>query len=72
MNINIFKKILESMNIDPETYNNYVDFSVKRPGQDVRYSINDRKLRMLGWNNQKHFDTELPDIVDYHGERFVW
>jgi len=71
-NINIFKKILSCMNFDPNLYQNYADFSVKRPGQDVRYSINDDKLRNLGWSNQKNFDQELPAIIEYHSQRFVW
>ena len=71
-NLNIFKKMLSCMNIDSTNYNNYVDFSVKRPGQDVRYSIDDSKLRLVGWSNTKQFDEELPNIVNYHRQRFVW
>ena len=71
-NLNIFKKMLSCMNIDPADYNTYVDFSVKRPGQDVRYSIDDSKLRSMGWTNTKLFDNELASIVSYHRQRFVW
>ena len=72
INICIFEKILACMGINTTNYTAYVDFSVKRPGQDVRYSINDNKLRKLGWRNQKMFDSELPAIVEYHSKRFVW
>jgi dTDP-glucose 4,6-dehydratase len=71
-NLSIFKKILACLNIDPSNYNQYVDFSVKRPGQDVRYSIKDTKLRSLGWSNKRTFDIELENIVAYHKHKFVW
>ena len=71
-NINIFKKILEVSGRDSVNCTQYADFGVTRPGQDVRYSINDSKLRSIGWSNKKQFDEELPAIVSYNMERFVW
>jgi dTDP-glucose 4,6-dehydratase len=71
-NINVFKKILSVSGRDSNNYKQYADFGVTRPGQDVRYSIDDSKLRSIGWNNKKLFDNELPDIVSYNMERFVW
>jgi dTDP-glucose 4,6-dehydratase len=44
----------------------------KRLGQDVRYAINDDKLWKLGWYPRKQFDEELPAIVDYYKEKFIW
>jgi len=46
------------------------DFS--RVGQDVRYSLNDNKLRSLGWIPRKNFEEELPQIVAYYKNKFVW
>ena len=71
-NLNIFKKMLNFLDIDPNTYDRYVDFSVQRPGQDVRYSIDDVKIRSMGWKNNRIFDLELPSIVEHHSKRFVW
>ena len=71
-NINVFKKMLACLDLNLNNYHQYVDFSVKRPGQDVRYSIDDGKIRSMGWNNNRLFDQELPAIVDYHSKRFVW
>lgn len=71
-NLNVFKKILQCFGYNPESYNDYADFSVKRPGQDVRYSIDDGKIRALGWNNQRCFDDELANIVEHHKNRFIW
>jgi dTDP-glucose 4,6-dehydratase len=71
-NLNIFKKILRAAKIDPDRFEDYVDFSVKRPGQDVRYCIDDGKLRYLGWTNQQIFDLELKKIVKNHMKDFIW
>ena len=71
-NLNVFKKILTNLNIDPADYKSYVDFEVQRLGQDVRYSINDNKLKNLGWNNKKEFDNELFNIVNYYNQKFIW
>lgn len=49
-----------------------LDLSITRPGQDVRYSINDNKLRSLGWKPQANFEEELVKIVDYYRQTFVW
>ena len=50
----------------------YADLDYKRPGQDVRYSLNDEKLRKIGWSAEKLFDKELPEIVDYYRKNFKW
>lgn len=51
---------------------NNVDFSYNRPGMDVRYALNDDKLRALGWEPKADFDEELPKIVEYYKDRFIW
>ena len=35
------------------TWNDHVDFAYSREGQDVRYALNDDKLRALGWKPTK-------------------
>ena len=52
--------------------NNYLDLSVKRPGQDVRYAIDDSKLQDLGWQPVANFDYELKSIVKYYTKNFIW
>jgi dTDP-glucose 4,6-dehydratase len=44
----------------------------QRVGQDVRYAINDSKLKSLGWLPQADFDKELEIVVKYYIENFVW
>jgi dTDP-D-glucose 4,6-dehydratase len=50
----------------------YVDFSCSRIGQDVRYALDDSKLRTLGWKPKKKFYEELKFIVDYYKNKFIW
>ena len=51
---------------------NYVDLSYSRVGQDVRYALNDDKIKSLGWKSKRLFDYEIPEIVEYYKENFIW
>jgi dTDP-D-glucose 4,6-dehydratase len=60
---------------DPEDRlftNWYLDLSYSRVGQDVRYALDDSKLRSLGWEPQAEFDKELKGIVEYYKNKFIW
>lgn len=50
----------------------YIDFSVHRPGQDVRYALDDSKLRALGWEPKSVFSEEISRIVNYYKDKFIW
>lgn len=50
----------------------FVDFSLNRPGQDVRYALDDSKIKRLGWTPKKLFNEEIIGIVDYYKNKFVW
>jgi dTDP-glucose 4,6-dehydratase len=63
-------KIYYNQNHDHD-WENFVAFST-RPGQDIRYSINDNKLKALGWQAQADFDHELEKIVSYYKKHFIW
>lgn len=65
----IISTMLNTTEIDIEKY---VDVSYSRIGQDVRYALNDDKLRKLGWTPTKNFDEELVNIVDYYKGKFIW
>jgi dTDP-glucose 4,6-dehydratase len=43
-----------------------------RQGQDVRYAIDDSKLKKLGWMPVAKFDQELEQIVNHYRNNFVW
>jgi len=55
-----------------DDYSKYLNLDITRPGQDVRYSINDEKLRSLGWRPNAIFEVELAKIVQYYSQTFVW
>ena len=51
---------------------NFIDLSYSRQGQDVRYSLDDTKLKALGWKPKRIFDEELEKITDFYLENFIW
>ena len=53
-------------------HGSYMDFSYIREGQDVRYALDDTKLRRLGWKSKRKFDKEINKIVKYYKENFRW
>lgn len=50
----------------------YLDFTYSRAGQDVRYALDDSKLRALGWKPEANFDEELVGIVTHYKKKFIW
>jgi dTDP-glucose 4,6-dehydratase len=50
----------------------YLDLSYSRIGQDVRYALDDSKLKALGWKPTAVFDNELPGIIKYYKDKFIW
>ena len=72
-NLDTIKKVLILYkNNEQYILEDFVDFSCNRQGQDVRYALNDDKLRALGWSPTIDFDTELKNIVEYSREKFIW
>jgi len=72
-NREVIKKIL-SLHIGQSEAENWESYIVdsRRVGQDVRYAIDDSKLKGLGWQCQANFDTELEKVVKYYTEHFIW
>ena len=66
------KKIVRHYFDDERNYLKYVDLGYKREGQDVRYSLNDDKLRSLGWSPKKVFDEEIVKLVNHYKNKFRW
>jgi dTDP-glucose 4,6-dehydratase len=50
----------------------WLDLGVTRQGQDVRYSVDDAKLKALGWEPKANFRKELKSIVKYYTKNFIW
>lgn len=49
-----------------------LDLSFARPGQDVRYALDDQKLKDLGWLPKRSFDEEINKIVQECKTNFRW
>lgn len=70
-NYDTVKKIIKVYKDDDEV-ENYLDLSYSRKGQDIRYALDDSKLRTLGWEPTASFDQELINIVKHHKYNFIW
>jgi len=71
-NIDTVSKVLECYFGEKRDWEPYLDLSFVREGQDVRYALNDDKLRSLGWSPQKRFDREIGEIVEHYKNNFKW
>jgi len=71
-NIDTVKKIIKEYHNNEIRWQECVDFTYSRVGQDIRYALNDDKLRALGWKPRKSFDVEIPKIVQYYKNNFIW
>jgi dTDP-glucose 4,6-dehydratase len=69
-NFQTFEKIVAHH--DKKKVEDCIDFSYNREGQDLRYALNDSKLRSLGWKPEADFDAELLEIVNYYKEKYIW
>jgi dTDP-glucose 4,6-dehydratase len=71
-NIEVCNKITDIYFPDVKDKNQFYDFSYQRPGEDLRYSLNDDKLRALGWKEQSVFEKEIVEIAKYYKDKFIW
>jgi dTDP-glucose 4,6-dehydratase len=73
-NLNVVTKIINTFD---STYctEDHINLDFERAGQDVRYSIDDSKLRSLGWENKRDFDKEILEIVAHYSlqrRKIIW
>lgn len=73
-NLETVKKIVSELlgSVDGFDIRDYIDVSCSRVGQDLRYSLDDSKIRKLGWEPQVNFNTALKEIVEYYKSKFIW
>jgi len=76
-NIDTIKQVITEFNQivnweDFHDIDHYVDFSFSRLGQDVRYALNDSKIKALGWDPKIVFSESLKEIVEYYKTNFIW
>jgi len=72
-NLDTIKKVIQNYTgLSIFDVNDYIDTDYSRPGQDIRYALDDSKLRNLGWKPVKKFDIEINEIVRYYKSKFIW
>ena len=72
-NLDTVKKVISNyIELNIFDIDAYIDTDYSRPGQDVRYALDDSKLRSLGWTPKANFDKELIEIVKYYKNKFIW
>jgi dTDP-glucose 4,6-dehydratase len=71
-NLMIAMKMIEMFFPDRQEPEAHMDLDITRPGQDVRYSIDDSKLKALGWKPKAVFEVELVEIVEYYKKNFIY
>ena len=71
-NIDTVKKIILEFYGTSKNWEKHIDMSTNRAGQDVRYALNDEKLRNLGWSPEKTFNQEIKKIVEHCKKNWRW
>lgn len=74
-NLDTASKILEvfyNREMSSAEKRDFFNLQYKRRGQDIRYSLDDSKLKTLGWKPTKIFDEEIEKIVSYYKKNFKW
>jgi len=70
-NYNTVEKIIKEY-FGEDNIESYLDLTYSRAGQDVRYALDDSKLKELGWEPKVIFDKELKNIIKYYKNKFIW
>ena len=72
-NIDTVKKVINTYyGKELSNYEDFLNLRIERPGQDVRYALNDQKIRNLGWEPLCDFNEEIKHIVEYYKNNFIW
>lgn len=67
-NLEVTKKLLEILGKDESS----IEYVEHRLGHDLRYAIDDTKLRGLGWKPEFDFETWLQKTVDWYKQNEWW
>src|SRR5205085_1689906 len=67
-NLDVTRRILELTGADPALVRHVDD----RPGHDRRYSLDDSKLRGLGWQPEGSFEEGLAETVEWYRANRDW
>jgi dTDP-glucose 4,6-dehydratase len=72
-NIDVVRRVFEFSGKKERDFESFIDTSFERRGVDIRYKIDDRKIRkMTGWAPEKSLLDEIPSISNYYQNNFIW
>jgi dTDP-glucose 4,6-dehydratase len=74
-NYDTVKKLIEAYHSEEQgalSLENYLDLSYHRIGQDVRYALDDSKLKSLDWETKVVFNDEIKNVINYYKNKFIW
>ncbi len=67
-NLEIAKIIIKEMGLS----NDFIEFVKDRPGHDLRYAINPRKIMRLGWKPKHSFRRGIKDTIKWYKNNEWW
>jgi dTDP-glucose 4,6-dehydratase len=67
-NLVVLKIILEKL----EKSENLIKFVKDRPGHDLRYSLDAKKVRKLGWNPKTRFEDGIEKTIEWYDNNQEW
>lgn len=69
-NLDLAKSIAKIM--DKELKYEMIDFCIERPGHDLRYNLDDSKIRSIGWYPKHNFEQTLEKIIKWTLDNQEW
>lgn len=71
-NLEVVEAVVREFHGADANVQDYINTNYERPGADLRYSIDGTKLKNLGFESKRDFYTEIPSIVQYHKDNWIW
>jgi dTDP-glucose 4,6-dehydratase len=71
-NLEVVEAVVKEFHGAEANVQDYINTNYERPGADLRYSINGKKLKALGFESSRDFHKEIASIVKYHKENWIW
>jgi len=71
-NLEVVEAVVREFHGPDANVQDYINTNYERPGADLRYSIDGKKLKDLGFESKRDFYTEIPSIVKYHKDNWIW
>ena len=71
-NLEVVEAVVREFHGAEANVQDYINTNYERPGADLRYSIDGKKLKKLGFESSRDFYKEIPAIVKYHKDNWIW